>query len=43
MQRKETLKAFLLGKDPEQFPVFRPDETKIQKFFPLGHVTVSVA
>jgi uncharacterized protein YegL len=37
---EETLKAFLIGQDPE-IPVFRADETKIQKFFRWVTVTVS--
>jgi hypothetical protein len=39
---EETLKAFLIGQDPE-IPVFRADETKIQKFFRWVTVTVSSA
>lgn len=37
---EETLKAFLIGQHPE-IPVFRTDETKIQKFFRWVTVTVS--
>lgn len=37
---EETLKAFLIGQHPE-IPVFRADETKIQKFFRWITVTVS--
>lgn len=37
---EETLKAFLIGQYPE-IPVFRADETKIQKFFRWVTVTVS--
>ncbi len=37
---RETLKAFLIGQDPE-ISVFRADETKIQKFFRWVTVTVS--
>jgi uncharacterized protein YegL len=37
---EETLKAFLIGQDPE-IRVFRADETKIQKFFRWVTVTVS--
>jgi len=37
---EETLKAFLIGQHPE-IPVFRADETKIQKFFRWITVTVT--
>lgn len=37
---EETLKAFLIGQHPE-IPVFRADETQIQKFFRWVTVTVS--
>jgi len=37
---EETLKAFLVGQHPE-IPVFRADETKIQKFFRWVTVTVT--
>ena len=37
---EETLKAFLTGQHPE-IPVFRADETRIQKFFRWVTVTVT--